>query len=80
MITGCELCEGDGGELIVRRKKWRVVRVPGADGTAYPGFCRVVWNEHIKELTDLSAADRRTFMEAVFTLEIAYAQPCNPKK
>ena len=80
MITGCELCEGDDGELIVRREKWRVVQVPGADGVAYPGFCRVVWNEHIKELTDLNAADRRTFMEAVFTLEIALRKALQPEK
>lgn len=78
--SGCELCEGDGGELIVRREKWRVVQVPGADGAAYPGFCRVVWNAHIKELTDLSAADRQTFMDAVFTLETALRTALQPEK
>ena len=78
--ANCELCEGDGGELILRREKWRVVRVPGADGAAYPGFCRVVWNEHVKELTDLNDADRKIFMEAVFTLEAALRQALQPEK
>ena len=77
---GCELCEGDGGELIVRREKWRLVRITGADGDAYRGFCRVVWNEHIKELTDLSAADRQIFMEAVFALEKILREVLQPEK
>lgn len=76
----CELCDGDGGELILRREKWRVVRVPGDDGVAYPGFCRVVWNDHVKELTDLNDADRKIFMEAVFTLETALRQALQPEK
>ena len=78
--VGCELCDGDGGELIVRREKWRVVQVQGADGAAYPGFCRVIWNEHVKELTDLALPDRQAFMEVVFTLEIALRQALQPEK
>ena len=77
---GCELCEGDGGELIVRREKWRLVRITGADGDAYRGFCRVVWNEHVKELTDLSSADRQIFMEAVFALESVLREALQPEK
>ena len=78
--SACELCDGDSGELIVRRDKWRVVRVHGADGTAYPGFCRVIWNAHVKEMTDLSAADRKIFMDAVFTLETALRLALRPEK
>ena len=79
-MSDCEFCDGDGGDLIVHREKWRVVRVSGADGAAYPGFCRVVWNEHVKELTDLSATDRHIFMEAVFTLETALRKALRPEK
>jgi diadenosine tetraphosphate (Ap4A) HIT family hydrolase len=79
-MSDCELCDGDGGELIVRRDKWRVVRVMGADGAAYPGFCRVIWNAHVKEMTDLSAEDRKTFMDTVFTLETALRQALHPEK
>jgi diadenosine tetraphosphate (Ap4A) HIT family hydrolase len=80
MTSVCELCDGDGGELILRREKWRIVRVTGADGTAYPGFCRVVWNDHVKELTDLNNTDRTIFMEAVFTLERALRDALQPEK
>lgn len=80
MVAACELCDGDGGELIVRREKWRIVRVSGADGAAYRGFCRVVWNEHVKELTDLSEPDRQSFMDAVFALEKVLRQELRPEK
>ncbi len=79
-MPGCELCDSDGGELLVRREQWRVVRVEGADGKAYPGYCRVVWNAHVRELTDLCADDRQCFMEAVFTLEAALRQALRPEK
>ena len=44
--TACELCDGDGGVLIIQHEKWRIVRVAGDDGAAYRGFCRVIWNAH----------------------------------
>ena len=78
--ASCELCESDGGELIVSGEQWRVVLVPGDEGAAYPGFCRVVWHEHIKELSDLSAGDRRVFMDAVFKLEAVLRQTLQPEK
>ena len=77
---GCEFCDSDGGGVIIRREKWRLLRVAGADGDAYPGFCRVVWNEHVKELTDLSVADRQIFMEAVFALEKILREVLQPEK
>ena len=77
---GCELCESDGGELIVRAEKWRVLRVKGDDGAAYPGFCRVVWHEHIKELSDLGHEEQREFMDAVFKLESVLRQALQPEK
>lgn len=76
----CELCEGAGGGVIFRSAKWRVVRVEGAEGEAFPGFCRVIWNEHIRELTDLSPADRREFMDAVFQVEAALRASLSPHK
>lgn len=76
----CEFCDGDGGEVIVRHEKWRVIRVAGAEGAAYRGFCRVIWNDHIKEMSDLDAADRATFMAAVFKLEAVLRESLQPEK
>ena len=79
-MHGCELCESDGGATIFRGGKWRVVRVTGAEGDAYTGFCRVIWNAHIRELTDLDAADRRQFMDVVFQVEAALRASLAPLK
>ena len=46
----CELCNGDGGEVFHYAKQFRVVLV---DDASCPGFCRVIWNDHVKEMTDL---------------------------
>jgi diadenosine tetraphosphate (Ap4A) HIT family hydrolase len=43
-----------------------VVRVDDAD---YPAFCRVIWNAHVREMTDLSAPDRAHLMDVVFAVE-----------
>ena len=76
----CELCDSDGGEVIFRDAKWRVVRVSGKDGDAFPGYCRVIWNDHVKELTDLAPVDRRRFMDAVFQVEAALRASLAPHK
>jgi diadenosine tetraphosphate (Ap4A) HIT family hydrolase len=54
-----------------------VVRI---DDTDYPGFCRVIWNRHVKEMTDLTEAERQHFMNVVFAVEQAVRQTFNPDK
>jgi diadenosine tetraphosphate (Ap4A) HIT family hydrolase len=78
--TECDLCQGDGGRLLFRHAKWRVVAVEGDEAVAFPGFCRVVWNQHVRELTDLSATDRQEFMNAVFKVEAALRESLKPHK
>jgi len=73
----CELCAGDGGEILHRTDKYRVVLV---DDARYPGFCRVIWQEHVKEMTDLSVADRDLFMRAVWQVESALRTVMQPEK
>ena len=76
----CELCDSDGGEILVQRDKFRVVAVGGSEGENYPGFCRVIWNEHVREMTDLAHADRELFMRAVFLVEAALRLSLSPDK
>ncbi len=80
MTPGCELCEGDGGTVLFRGEQYRVVAVSGEDGALYPGFCRVIWNTHVKEMTDLAEADRATFMAAVYRLEVVLRETLKPVK
>jgi diadenosine tetraphosphate (Ap4A) HIT family hydrolase len=77
-IEGCELCERPGGEDIWADDLCRVVRV--ADSPDYPGFCRVIWQAHVREMTDLAAADRRHLMALVFATEAALRVSFRPHK
>ncbi len=62
----CVLCREDGGEVLWRDARLRIVAV---DDTDYPGFVRVIWNAHVREMTDLPEADRRHCMDTVFAVE-----------
>ena len=73
----CELCSQSGGEVIWQGDKWRVVL---ANEAAYPGFCRVIWNDHVAEMTDLLPSDRAQLMEAVWQVEFAMREVMQPKK
>ena len=79
-LTACELCETDGGEVLFRHPDYRVVRVTGAEGDAYRGFCRVIWNHHIAEMSDLTHVEQATLMAAVFQLESALRAALKPDK
>jgi diadenosine tetraphosphate (Ap4A) HIT family hydrolase len=74
---GCELCVTDGGLLVVRTLKLRVIRVPDAD---YPGFYRVIWNDHAAEFTDLPTADRVYLMEVLAKVESLVREHLQPTK
>jgi diadenosine tetraphosphate (Ap4A) HIT family hydrolase len=73
----CELCNQVGGTLLWQDETCRVVLVADDD---YPGFCRVIWNQHIKEMTDLSSAERDHLMSAVFAVEAAVREVMHPDK
>lgn len=70
MNTGatCELCAAPGGELIWRDERCRVIQVDDSD---FPGFCRVVWNTHVAELSDLTESERTYLMKIVSEVESA---------
>ena len=50
---------------------WRdgFCRIVLVDDPDYPGFCRVVLERHVKEMTDLEPAERTRLMNAVFATE-----------
>ena len=73
----CELCARSGGELLWQGERLRVVYVEEA---GYPGFCRVIWEAHVKEMTDLSEDDRTVLMEAVFAVESVLREHLEPEK
>jgi diadenosine tetraphosphate (Ap4A) HIT family hydrolase len=73
----CELCINPGGDVVYRHDKYRVVLIADAH---YPGFCRVIWNAHVKEMTDLPDFDRALLMDAVWKVEQAVRDVMRPDK
>ena len=73
----CPLCAEDGGALVWRGERLRVIR---AQEAGFPAFYRVVWNAHVAEFSDLTAADRVYCMEAVTLVEQALRQHLAPTK
>ena len=55
----------------------RVVLVADRD---YPGFCRVILNRHVREMTDLDTATRERLMRVVFAAEQALRDVVQPAK
>ena len=73
----CDLCDTDGGKLLWRDSLCRVVLVTDPD---YPGFCRVILNRHLPEMTDLPPSERTRLMETVFAVEQALRASLAPHK
>ena len=73
----CAFCAGDGGEVLSRDDLLRVVLVDEAD---YPGFVRVIANAHVREMTDLAAADRQRVLAVVLAVEAAQREAMAPHK
>lgn len=73
----CELCIQDGGTVIFRNDFLRVVLVEDAD---YPGFCRVICNTHLAEMTDLAIVQRSAMMMTVCKVEQAVRDVMHPDK
>ena len=76
-FMSCELCERTGGELLWQGERLRIVHV---DEAGYPGYCRVIWQAHVKEMTDLSEDDRLYLMEVVFAVESVLREQLDPEK
>jgi diadenosine tetraphosphate (Ap4A) HIT family hydrolase len=74
--AGCELCEL-AAPVAWAGPKFSVIVVDDAN---YPGFCRVVWHEHVREMSDLALDDRLLVNDAVYRLELAVRDVMRPLK
>lgn len=81
----CDLCDllaeaqlnSAAGVVIWDDAQLAVVAVDEAE---YPGFTRVVWKAHVKEMTDLSPAERARVMDVVWQVEQAQRDVLAPEK
>jgi diadenosine tetraphosphate (Ap4A) HIT family hydrolase len=80
-MTNCSLCKEalkpEEGQLIWRGDDCRIMMVNDPD---LPGFCRVIWNHHVAEMTDLSYGQREHLMTLVYAVEEAIRQVMHPHK
>jgi diadenosine tetraphosphate (Ap4A) HIT family hydrolase len=50
------------------------------DDADYPGFCRVIWNTHVAEMTDLHAVEQGRLLAVVLATEAALRRLMEPDK
>jgi diadenosine tetraphosphate (Ap4A) HIT family hydrolase len=76
-LDSCELCERDGGQLVLANEWLRVVLV---DDPGLPGYARVVWNDHVREMTDLADRAQSRLISTVYAVERAQREVMAPTK
>ena len=73
----CELCRSDGGEVLWRGARLRIVAVADPE---VPAFLRVIWSSHVAEMSDLAQHDAAHLLEAVISAERVLRTALQPDK
>lgn len=73
----CPLCHPIQETVIWHDQACRVIRV---DDPFYPAFLRVIWRDHIREMSDLPPPDQRHLMNVVLAAEGALRSLLTPHK
>lgn len=75
--TDCVFCRSPLAGEIVRTGQCMIV---DAQEPLLPGFTRVIWNAHVREMTDLTVVQRQDFMAVVFEVEQIMRATLKPHK
>jgi diadenosine tetraphosphate (Ap4A) HIT family hydrolase len=73
----CPLCHPVAEHLLYRDTALRII---GVETPGLPGYCRVIWNRHVEEMTFLRPSERDRLMDAVWTTEGALRAVLQPVK
>ena len=76
-VEGCTHCLGKGEDRLWTGPLFRVVLV---HNSGFEGWCRVIWHEHVAEISDLPAEQRQALFEAVVAVEVALRVELLPDK
>ncbi len=76
-INDCPLCRDAAAPALWRDDRCRVVSAGDAD---YSGFLRVVWQAHIREMTDLVAVEQQHLLRVVLAVEAVLRAELAPDK
>jgi diadenosine tetraphosphate (Ap4A) HIT family hydrolase len=73
----CVYCTRTAETVVWSDPRCRVLHVAGSD---FAGLCRVVWNRHVAEFSDLDAAEREHLMRVVAGVEAGLRDLLAPDK
>ena len=76
-MDSCKLCREEGGSLIWSGVDCRIVQVNDPN---LPGFCRVIWHQHVTEMSELDLSQRDLLMKVVIGVEEIIASTMKPAK
>ena len=77
MSDGCALCDAPGGRVVVQAPRWRIVH---AEEAGFPAFYRLVWQQHVREFSQLAPAERTECMDVLVAMEQAMLRHVRPDK
>lgn len=78
MTSPCPICTAQNEEILLQTPNLRVIAVHNEANA--PAFCRVIWQDHVAEMADLSAAQRHEIMDMVYRVEAAMREVLQPSK
>lgn len=73
----CPLCNPCDELVVAKTEKFRIIKVPDVN---FPGYFRLIWNKHVKEMSDLSVQDRHSLMDALCSIEEIMIEELKPTK
>ena len=77
LVAGCALCEDAGGRVVVQAARWRLIHATEA---GFPAFYRLVWQDHVREFSQLPADARLECVEVLAAVEQALLRHLQPAK
>lgn len=77
-MMNCPLCQPETESVLWQTAHYRIIAVHNEPNT--PAFCRVIWQKHIAEMTDLNPNERNELMNAVYATEAAMREVLQPSK
>lgn len=76
-MTNCPLCSPTGENVLLKNDLFRVIQVNDAD---YPGYFRVIANDHVKEMSELSPEAQMRIISALSKIEKIVLESMRPTK
>ncbi|MDD3352464.1 HIT family protein [Zoogloea sp.] len=73
----CPLCFPEHETVLWQDASCRVIQVADED---YPGYCRLIWNNHVAEMSDLTPFEQRHCFNILMAVEVAVRECFQPDK